>query len=138
MSDNVELVKRSFEAMRAWDVDALLRLYDPEVEFLPLTGTRVESGGYRGHEGVRAYFAEARDLWDVLEPEGHDFRDSGDWVVVVGRCRVRGRVSGAEDHPTYAWAIHVREDKIVSHRTCATYEEALNAAGLDPARGHAG
>ena len=56
--------------MSAWDVDALLRLYDPDVEFLPLTGTRVESGGYRGHEGVRAYFAEARDLWDVLQPEG--------------------------------------------------------------------
>jgi ketosteroid isomerase-like protein len=57
VSENVELVRRSFEAMRAWDVDALLRLYDPDVEFLPLTGTRVESGGYRGHEGVRAYFA---------------------------------------------------------------------------------
>jgi ketosteroid isomerase-like protein len=58
VSENVDLVRRSFEAMSAWDVDTLLRLYDPEVEFLPLTGTRVESGGYRGHEGVRAYFAE--------------------------------------------------------------------------------
>src|SRR5918992_3690624 len=27
MSDNVALVMRSFEAMRAWDVDALLQLY---------------------------------------------------------------------------------------------------------------
>lgn len=63
MSENVELVRRSFEAMSAWDVDELLRLYAPDVEFLPLTGTLVESGGYRGHEGVRAYFAEARELW---------------------------------------------------------------------------
>src|ERR671914_1915234 len=78
MSDTVELVRRSFEAMRAWDVDALLRLYDPDVEYLPLTGTRVESGGYRGHEGVRAYFAEARELWDELRPEGHEFSDLGD------------------------------------------------------------
>lgn len=123
--------------MRSWDVDALLRLYDPNVEFLPLTGTRVESGGYRGHDGVRAYFAEARDIWDLLEPEGHDFRDLGDCVVVEGRCRVRGRVSGAEDHLTCAWVIHVRDGRIVSHRTCATYDEALHAAGLDPARGHA-
>jgi ketosteroid isomerase-like protein len=137
MSANVELVRRSFEAMRAWDVDALLRLYDPDVEYLPLTGTRVESGGYHGHEGVRAYFAEARDLWDLMEPEGHEFRDLGDCVVVAGRCRVRGRVSGAEDHPTCAWVIHVRDATIVSHRTCATYDEALHAAGLDPARGHA-
>ena len=59
--------------MCAWDVDSLLQLYHPEVEFLPLTGTRVESGGYRGHEGVRAYMSEARDLWDVLQPVGEVF-----------------------------------------------------------------
>jgi ketosteroid isomerase-like protein len=129
VSANVELVRRSFEAMRAWDVDALLRLYDRDVEFLPLTGTRVESGGYQGHEGVRAYFAEARDLWDVMEPEGHDYRDLGDCIVVAGRCRVRGRVSGAESHPACAWVVGVRDGAIVSHRTCATYDEALKAAG---------
>jgi uncharacterized protein len=136
--DNVEVVRRSFEAMRAWDVEALLRLYDPRIEYLPLTGTRVESGGYRGHDGVRAYFAEARELWDLLEPEIEDCKDLGDCVVVAGRCRVRGRASGAEDNPRCAWVIHVRDGTIISHRTCATYDEALRAAGLDPARGHAG
>lgn len=73
MSDNVELVKRSFEAISAWDVDGLLRLYDPDVELLPLTGTRVETGGYRGHDGVREYMAEARDLWELLEPKGQQY-----------------------------------------------------------------
>jgi ketosteroid isomerase-like protein len=51
--EDVDIVKRSFDAIAASDLDALLRLYDPAVEFLPLTGTRVESGGYRGHQGVR-------------------------------------------------------------------------------------
>jgi ketosteroid isomerase-like protein len=114
--------------MSAWDIDALLRLYDADVEFLPLTGTRVESGGYQGHEGVRAYFAEARDLWDVLEPEGHEYTELDDCVVVAGRCRVRGRMSGAETHPACAWVIDVRDGAIVSHRTCATFEEALEVA----------
>jgi ketosteroid isomerase-like protein len=138
MSENVALVRRSFEAMGAWDVDELLRLYAPGVEFLPLTGTLVESGGYQGHEGVRAYFEEARELWDVLEPEGHEYRDLGDRVVVGGRCLVRGRVSGAESHPACAWVIGVRDGMIVSHRTCSTYDEALRAAGVDPTEGHAG
>jgi len=87
---------------------------------------------------VRAYFAEARELWDVLEPEGDDYRDLGDRVVVAGRCRVRGRASGAESHPTCAWVIGVRDGTIVSHRTCATYGEALRAAGVGPAEDHAG
>lgn len=111
--------------MSAWDVDALLELQDPDIEFLPLTGTRVESGGYRGHQGVRDYFAEAGDLWDVLEPQGHDYKDLGDSVVVAGRCRVRGRVSGAESNPACAWIVRVRDGRIVSHRTCETYAEAL-------------
>ncbi len=132
MSASVELVRRSFEAMGAWDVDALLRLYDPDVDFLPLTGTLVESGGYRGHDGVRAYFAEVRNLWDVMEPEGHQYREEGDCVVVAGRCRVRGRVSGAESHPACAWVVGVRDGMVVSHRTCATYDEALRVAGVEP------
>jgi ketosteroid isomerase-like protein len=138
MSENVDLVRRSFEAMSSWDVDALLRLYDPEVEFLPLTGTRVESGGYRGHEGVRAYFAEARELWDLLEPQGHKFNDFGDRVVVAGRCRVRGSLSGAESNPECAWVIDVRDGAIVSHRTCTTYEEALQVANIKSAEEQTG
>lgn len=135
MSGNVELVRRSFEAISAWDIDALLELYHPEVEFLPLTGTQVESGGYRGHAGVRAYLAEARDLWDVLEPDGHSYQDLGDRVVVSGTCRVRGRASGAESHPACAWVIGVRDGLIVSHQACSTLEDAEKLAGVESAEG---
>jgi ketosteroid isomerase-like protein len=138
MSENVALVRRSFEAMGAWDVDALLRLYASDVEFLPLTGTRVETGGYRGHDGVRAYFAEARDLWDVMEPQGVEYRDLGDRVLVAGRCRVRGRASGAESHPACAWVIGVCDGKIISHRTCANFDEALEIALAEASMDHAG
>ena len=124
--------------MAAWDVEGLLRLYADDVEFLPLTGTRVETGGYRGHDGVRAYFAEARELWDVLEPHGVDYRDLGDRVLVAGHCRVRGRTSGAESDPACAWVIGVRGGKIVSHRTCASFDEALEIAGVGASADQAG
>ena len=133
MSDNVAVVRRSLEAICAWDLDTLLELYDPDVQLLPLTGTRVESGGYRGHDGVREYMSEARDLWSLLEPVGEVFTDVGDYVLVTGRCRVRGRSSGAESNPACAWAIGVRDGRIVSHRACESYEEALRVAGVEPA-----
>jgi ketosteroid isomerase-like protein len=132
--DNIELVRRSFAAISAWDVDALLRLYDPDVELLPLTGTRVESGGYVGHDGVRDYMAEAEALWDVLEPKGQAYQDLGDRVLVKGHCRVRGRSSGAESDPATAWVIHMRCGRIVSHRACASYDEADRLAGVEPVR----
>jgi ketosteroid isomerase-like protein len=132
VSENVTLVRRSFEAICAGEVETLLRLYDPDVEFMPLTGTRVESGGYRGHDDVRAYMSEARELWDVLEPVGELFTDFGDHVLVAGRCRVRGRASGAESNPVCAWVVGVRDGLIVSHRACESYDEALEVAGVEP------
>jgi ketosteroid isomerase-like protein len=131
--DNAELVARSFEAIRAWDIDALLGLYHPDIEFMPLTGTRVDSGGYHGHAGVRAYLAEAEELWEVMEPEGNSFTEAGDAVLVAGHCRVRGRLSGAESDPVCAWVIRVRDGLIVSHRACSTYDEALDIAGVERA-----
>jgi ketosteroid isomerase-like protein len=132
MSDNVAVVRRCLEAICARDLDTLLELYDPDVQLLPLTGTRVESGGYRGHDGVREYMAEAHDLWELLEPVGEVFTDVGDYVLVTGRCRVRGRSSGAESNPVCAWAMGVRAGRIVSHRACQSYEEALRVAGVEP------
>ena len=63
MWDNVELSPQELEAISAWDIEALLRVYHPEDASL-LTGTQVETGGYRGHaDGVRAYLEEAEDPW---------------------------------------------------------------------------
>jgi ketosteroid isomerase-like protein len=77
--------------------------------------------------------SEARDLWDLLEPVGDVFTDVGDHVLVTGRCRVRGRASGAESNPACAWVVGVRDGVIVSHRTCQSYDEALRAAEVEPA-----
>jgi ketosteroid isomerase-like protein len=113
-----------------WDIDGLLELYDPEIEFLPLTGTRVESGGYIGHAGVRDYFEEVSEVWEQLQPHADDLRTVGDDVVVLGGCAVRGRGSGAETDTPMAWIITVRDGKVTRHRGYRTRGEALEAAGL--------
>jgi len=128
--ENVEVVNRSFEAIRNRDIDALLRLYEPEAEFRPLTGTRVESGGYHGHEGIRAYFEEVDTVWEHMLPHADDLRSHGDLVVVSGGCRVRGRESGAETDTPMAWVFRIRDGRVASHRAFADAEEALSAAGL--------
>jgi ketosteroid isomerase-like protein len=130
-SANVEVVRQSFAAIYRWDVDALLELYDPEVEFLPLTGTRVESGGYFGHAGVRDYFEEVADVWEELRPYAEDFRTADDKVVAVGGCAVRGLGSGAETDTPMAWVVTLSDGKVTSHRGYRSGSEALEAVGLD-------
>jgi ketosteroid isomerase-like protein len=129
--ENIEVVRMTFEAIGRWDIDALLRLYDPEIEFLPLTGTRVESGGYLGHAGVREYFEEVAEVWEELRPRADDVRTVGDHVVVLGGCAVRGRGSGAETDSPMAWVLTVRNGKVARHRGYVTREEALEAVGLE-------
>ena len=48
----LDLVRAGFEAIRTRDIESLLELYTDAASFLPLTGTRVESGGYIGHAGT--------------------------------------------------------------------------------------
>lgn len=127
--ENIEIIRRSLAAMARGDLEALLALYDAEIEFLPLTGTRVESGGYRGHRGVRDYFAEADSVWDVIRPEAESFQSIGEDVIVFGHCAVRGRASRVETREPMAWVITVRDRKIIRHRVFRTSEEALEAAG---------
>jgi ketosteroid isomerase-like protein len=128
--ENVEIVRKSFVAMARGDLEGLLELYDPDIQFLPLTGTRVESGGYHGHAGVRAYFAEVADVWDQLRPYADNVETISNDVVVLGGCAVRGRGSGVESDSPMAWVITVRRGKITTHRGDRTSEEALEAAGL--------
>jgi ketosteroid isomerase-like protein len=128
---NIELIRRSFEAIGNRDIEALLRLYQPDAVFRPLTGTLVESGGYRGHDGIRAYFEEVDNVWEAMLPHADDMRSNGDLVVVIGGCVVRGRESGAETDTAMAWVFQVREGRIASHRAFPEAGEALSAAGLE-------
>jgi len=126
----VEVVRRSFDAIGRGDVDDVLACYDREAEFMPLTGTLVESGGYHGHAGIRSYFAEAAETWERMRPHADDIRTIGNEVVVLGGCAVRGKGSAAEADSPMAWVITVRAGKITSNRAYRTNAEALEAAGL--------
>jgi ketosteroid isomerase-like protein len=128
--EHIEIVRESFEAIGRGDLERLLELYHPEIEFLPLTGTRVETGGYRGHQGVREYFAEAAEVWDQVRPVAGEITTVGDEVVVFGHCAVRGKASEIETDAPMAWVVTVRDDKITRHRVFRTNDEALEAVGL--------
>ena len=128
--ENVEVVQASFCAMGRGDLEGLIELYDRDIQFLPLTGTQVESGGYHGHEGVREYFAEVAPIWEELRPYAVNVETTGNDVVVLGGCAVRGRGSQVEHDSPMAWVITVRNGKITSHRGYRTSAEALEAVGL--------
>lgn len=128
---NIELVRRVFEAFTSRNIDAMLELCAPEIEFWGPTASFAREGrAYVGYAGMREYFADVASVWRVLEVVPHDFRDLGDRVLVFGRVYARGAGGYISDSPVQ-WIWAVNGDRVASGRVYTSRGEALAAAGLD-------
>src|SRR6187200_354910 len=94
--ENVEIVRQIFEASRRGDSDAVLALYDPDVEWDASRTTPLGDFGEadRGHEALRSFFRRWREAWEVDEYGYEELMDGGDVVIATAVQRVRGRTSG--------------------------------------------
>ena len=106
------VVKAVFAAFAERDVERVLELIDPEVEFTAMTNDfagRTEP--YRGHEGIREYFRDVARVWDELRLTPRDYRDVGDAVLVTGRVSARSAARIVDGSTGWIW--QVRDGKVV-------------------------
>jgi ketosteroid isomerase-like protein len=131
--ENVEIVRCVFDAIARRDADALLALYDPEVEWdtshSPLAPLG-EGGVYHGYEGIRHSLRAYHEAWEHVEYEVEELIGDGDTVVSVVNTRFRGRTSGTEVELHFPAVWTIRDGKITRVKWFPTREEALEAAGL--------
>jgi ketosteroid isomerase-like protein len=127
---NVELAQRGVDAWNRRDLDGLLALCHPDVEWTSAIKGRVEGGEatYRGHEGMRRYWEEWQSIWDLLI-EVAEVRESGDRVVVLGGIRTRG-ASRVVVESRMAFVFQIEDGLIRRLRSYLDRDEALAAAGL--------
>lgn len=90
----------------------------------------LDAAVYRGHEGVRDFFALARDMWDHQRFEPEEFIPVGEERVVVPQRIVSVGRDGIETAARNATVFTLREGKIVRMKAFQTKSEALEAAGL--------
>jgi ketosteroid isomerase-like protein len=81
--DNVEIVRRTFAAFNAREVENLVRLFDPDCELVPFRA-QLEGLVYRGHDGMRRFASDMEEDWDTYLIDATDFRTHDDRVGVVG------------------------------------------------------
>jgi ketosteroid isomerase-like protein len=130
MSDeNVEVMRRGFEAGNRRDIEAMLDVLDPEVEWhsalvMSLEG---EAAVYRGHEGFRAFFRALDELFDNLHADYPEIRDLGDRVVGIGRISMRGKGSGAETESPICTVVDFKNGKAIRVQTYLDPKDALEA-----------
>jgi ketosteroid isomerase-like protein len=126
---NFEVVERMFAAFAERDLDTLVEMMDPEVEFLPVTANLTTGGvPYRGHDGIARYFDDVARVWPELRLFPEEIRDGARVGVVVVLGRVLARGGGMIlDRPT-GWVFQMRDGRIARLRVYGSHEEAIEAA----------
>jgi ketosteroid isomerase-like protein len=130
--ENVEAFKRGVDAFNRGDVEAVVEVIDPEVEWHDVFGQMLggEATVYRGHEGVRELFGDLSGAFAELHTEYSKIRDLDDRIVAIGHIRTRGSESGAETESPLWTISHWKNGKVTRLRTYLNPKEALEAAGL--------
>src|SRR5215207_11270017 len=126
IATDIEVVKATFAAFAARDLQAVLALSDREIEFTAVTGEHAgRTEPYRGHDGMRQYFRDVASVWEELRLTPREFRASDHLILVTGRVSARSRsrtVSGST-----GWIWRVRDGKVVYVRVYASAADATAA-----------
>jgi ketosteroid isomerase-like protein len=127
--ENVEVVRRMFEAYLAGDAEQTLACFHPDVvaDFRVRGDTRVQ----HGREALAELVATWVDAWDDYSERLDEIRDLGDdKVLVIATQSGRGKGSGLELTTQYAQLYEVRDGQITTAALYTSPAEALEAAGL--------
>jgi ketosteroid isomerase-like protein len=126
---NREITERAFQALQRRDLNGYLDLIDPDVEFTSLIA-EAEGQTFRGHDGVRDWWARVADALGGLDFRLEDFEDlGGDRAIAT--ITVAGRIARSEVSQRMYQVLRAREGKAVSWHFYRTREEAQTAVGAE-------
>jgi ketosteroid isomerase-like protein len=128
----VEAFKRGSDAANRRDIEALLAVVHPEVEWHPAMAALLggEATVYRGHQGVRDWMRDQVEAFAESRIEYSEIRDLGERLLAIGRLSVRGNESGAKIESPVAWVVHFKSGKVIHVRAYLDHDEALEAVRL--------
>ena len=136
--ENVELVRRGYDAWNREDLDAFLSVVHPDAKWRGdgaedlFIGVRT---AYYGHAGVREWWDAVHEPWDYFKSHVQRTFVGGDKVVTVVRFEAKGKQSGAEvELPFLTNVFELKDGLVVEFNNYYSLEEALDAAGLKPER----
>jgi len=132
MTDRLELARETFAALNNRDVDRFIAAFAPDAEWWPLRSST--EGPYRGHDGIRAYFADTAEMFEHLRADLEEIHQGDDVMLAFGRLDAQGRGSGARVELVIAWVLRFgADDKVIWAKSFADRDDAIAECGLDPA-----
>jgi ketosteroid isomerase-like protein len=127
--ENVELVRRGFDAVFDEDWEAALSRLDPDVEVHDFDIP--DAGVYHGHDGFLAWLKGWGEGWDSWHVEDLAFRAAGDnQVIALFRMVAKGGHSGMELERNDAIVYRIDGGLIARIEYFNDQKLALEAVGL--------
>jgi len=116
LTEDVDAVRAIYRAFAARDLDQALPYVAEECEIVVEATARLagRSEPYRGHAGLRAYFADVEAAWEQLSLEVADLRVLPGAVIVMGH--VSGLRHGQRIRRTVVWTWRLRGGRATSVR----------------------
>jgi ketosteroid isomerase-like protein len=129
--ENVEVVRRGFDAYNRDDLEGILKTFAPEFEMHPSGRFADTAPVYRGRKGWIEFWNTFQAAWEQITISVERMVDlDGHRVLTLGTFHGRGRGSGVEVEAEAAWLHTLKASLVVELRTFGSWQEALEAAGL--------
>jgi ketosteroid isomerase-like protein len=111
---NIKIVQELYAAFARHDIEAILRVLSPKVEwgepanpFNPAAGTRY------GHEGFLQWIEIGAQSEEILTLEPRQFITGTDTVAVVGYTKCRAKPTGKIYETDFVHLINIKDGKVV-------------------------
>jgi uncharacterized protein len=126
---NVDVLRRGYEAFNRGDIETVMGLLDPNVEWKePDVEGLPQRGTHHGAEDVASnVFGAIVGNWDGFQAVPEEFLDAGDRVVVLGQFQGTGKASGRTLDATFAHVWTLRGGKAVHFRAYADTANVLHS-----------
>ena len=134
-SKNAEVVRRAHQALNSGDMDALVALCEKEFR-LDMSDRVFNPAVYEGHDGIRQFYAEVRDVWEIYVWVPEQLIEAGADVVALLRSTGRGRESGVEVERETAIVWSVLDRRLTGLRFYRNRDEAMRQRTSPTEPGH--
>src|SRR6476620_11132417 len=130
--ENVEIVRRAYELLRAGELDAVIALYHPDAEWRDLQHAPDTPEVVRGGTAIFALWTQWTEAFEDFSADVYEYIDAHPWVVCDSHWHGTGRESGVSIDLRVADGIEIQDGKIT--RVVLGYDDvatALKAVGLE-------
>ncbi len=128
--EDVEVVRRSFDAFRRGDFEAWFEFASEDLKVYPNPAEPDANERYEGRDGLLEYLAHWYSGWDDYAVEAERFAEAGGWVLLEAREVGTAEQTGMRIEQTYTHAFKVNALKILEWRQFSDKDDALRAVGL--------